>query len=359
MKKLFILLLLALTASVVFAGGSQEESDSITVVTSTSIVNDVVKEIAGDSVEIFSLIAKGTDPHSYEPTPRDMARVETADIVFTNGFDLEENLMSVLETVSTGMIVEVSRTIEADYDDHEGEEHHEDDHHDHEGEEHHDDDHHDHEGEEPHEDDHHDHEGEEPHEDDHHDDDHHGHNHDGADPHTWMSPLNVLQWVDVIEQALAAADPGNSSVYAANADAYRAELLNLDTWIREELDVLPPDHRVLVTDHNVFSHFAEEYDFEVIGTIIPGFSTSAEPSAGEISKLISLLEKEHVEAIFIGEASGEGIRKLAETLNRESDHEISVHEILTGSLREEGSEGDNYIDFMKYNVNQIISGLDK
>jgi ABC-type Zn uptake system ZnuABC Zn-binding protein ZnuA len=309
MKRNYIFLILFILISpAVFSAGSQEGSDSFKLITTTSIIDDVVRQIVGESAEIHNLMTKGSDPHSYEPTPRDMAKVERADIVFTNGLGLEESLIAVLETVHKGEIVEVSQTIALM-------------------------------GTPEHE------------------EDQSAHEHEGSDPHSWMSPLNVLRWVDVIEAALAEADPLNSSVYKSNADVYRTELNNLDRWMRTELEVLPVSKRILVTDHNVFSYFARDYHFDVIGTIIPGFSSSAEPSAGDISRLISILEKEQVQAVFIGESAGEGTRKLAETLGEESAHPISVHQVLTGSLREDGEEGDSYISFMKYNVLEIISGL--
>ncbi|MDC7241191.1 MAG: metal ABC transporter substrate-binding protein, partial [Spirochaetales bacterium] len=334
-KTLFVSILTLMSVLPAFTAGSREEGVSF--VTTTSIVNDVVLKIAGDDVEIYSLIAKGQDPHGYEPTPRDMARVEKADIVFVNGFDLEENLLSVLETVHTGRIVEVSSRVNAieghdhDHDEHDADEDHDHDGHDHEADDDHDHDGHDHEADDDHDHDGHDHEADDDHDHDDHDadDDHAGHSHDGDDPHTWMSPLNVLTWVDVIEKTLTEALPEKAEVFSANAEAYRAELKALDGWIQSELKVLPSEKRVLVTDHNVFGYFARDYGFEVVGTIIPGFSSSAEPSAGDISRLIGVLEAENVSALFVGESAGEGTRKLADTLSREAEQPVGVYEVLT------------------------------
>lgn len=320
-NKIVFSLFLILLSTAVYSMGNQDNSDSFTIVTSTSIIDDVVRQVAGDSAEIYNLMGKGNDPHSYEPTPRDMAKVERASLVFTNGLGLEENLLSVLETVHGGEIVEVSGTIDLmeAVDHEEGEDHEEGDHDA--------------------------------------DEDHHADDHEGSDPHSWMSPLNVLKWVDVIEAALTKADPAHDAEYRENAENYRKELRLLDSWIREELAVLPESKRVLVTDHNVFSYFARDYQFRIIGTIIPGFSSNAEPSAGELSRLISILEAQQVNALFIDEAAGEGVLKLAGTLNEESEYDISVYTIISGSLRNEGEPGDSYLSFMKYNVNQIISGL--
>ncbi len=346
-KTVLIFTLAALSVLPVFAAGSTEK-EGVTFVTTTSLVDDAVRRVAGEGIDVYSLIAKGQDPHSYEPTPRDMARVEKADIVFVNGFDLEENLLNVLQTVHTGRIVEVSSSVNSIHGD-EGNGHDADADDDH-------DDHHQDAGEDH--DDHH-HDADEDHDDHHHDgdEDHDDHHHDGDDPHTWMSPLNVMAWVDVIEEALIQALPEQADTFRVNAESYRNELSELDSWIRAELEVIPMEKRVLVTDHNVFGYFARDYGFEVIGTIIPGFSSTSEPSAGDISRLLDLLESEEVNALFVGESAGEGTRKLAETLSSEARHSIGVYGVLTGSLRAEGDEADDYIGFMKFNVKQIISGL--
>src|SRR5690606_3853776 len=124
-----------------------------------------------------------------------------------------------------------------------------------------------HEGEEGHDHDHeheHEHEGEEGHD--------HGHSHEGPDPHAWMNPLNVKIWVDNLAAALAEADPPHVAEYAANAEAYQAELDALDAWIVEQVAALDAHDRVLVTDHETLAYFADRYGFEVVGALIPSIS---------------------------------------------------------------------------------------
>ena len=188
----FILVSMALTG--LSASGKSEEDSKLKVVASTSIITDVVANIAGDKVQLTGLMGPSRDPHSYEPTPRDMAKVEEADILFINGFDLEEGLISVLKTVSTKEVVEVSSTILSM-------EHEEDSH-----------------------------------EEDGHDEEH---QHGGTDPHSWMSPLNVVHWVEVIRDALMNADPANADYYLNNAAIYTEKLLQLHKEIRESLSPIP------------------------------------------------------------------------------------------------------------------------
>jgi len=328
-KALIVAFLLTLISSIqLFAKGNKEESDELIILASSNIIGDVVQNIAGDSQTINVLVPKGGNPHNYEPSPRDMALVEEADLIFVNGFDLEETLLEVLEQVSTGKIVEVSSTIEPiGFED--------EDEHDHHDAEDHDDDH-----------DHHDAEEEEEH-----------HHHHDQDPHTWTSPLNVIQWTSVITQALADLDPDNAAAYKANAESYKEELETLDSYIKAEVAAIDPEDKLIVSDHSVFGYFAKDYGFETMGALLPSFSTNSEISARDLSELIELVEEHHIKAIFVGNTAGEALKKLAEVLAEESDHPLQILPILTGSLTEAGEEGDSYISFTEYNVNQIVKGL--
>jgi ABC-type Zn uptake system ZnuABC Zn-binding protein ZnuA len=323
--------------SILGASGSQDTDQSLQVVASTSIITDVVSAVGGDRIVLKGLIASGQDPHSYEPAPRDIAKVEDADIVFVNGFDLEEGLLSIIESVNPDNIVEVSRMVKAlEHNDHDADDHDADDHDadDHDADDHDADDH----------------------DADDHDTDHH---HESGDPHTWMSPLNVISWVDVIVESLADKDPANASYFRSNGEAYIIKLTDLHKKMQETLSVIPEEKRVLVTDHNLFEYFARDYNFKIVGSLIPGYSSSSESSSRETARLLDHLNQEGIPAIFIGDSAGEGVKKLALTLSQESDHDILVKELLTGSLRNPGMEGDSYISFMEYNMKQIVSGLNR
>lgn len=376
MKKMMVALLLVMAMSPLFAGGQNDEDASgdnterLVVVATTSIIHDVVQQIAGDRADVKVLMGYGQNPHAFEPAPRDMAAIEKADIVFVNGYDLEENLMRSIRTLEVHHLVEVSaggehegheaehheehdtehHEHEADHDDHEGEHHeHEADRDEHEAE-HHDD----HEGEHhEHEADHDEHEGE------HHDHEagHDHHHHGGADPHTWMSPLNVMEWTERIAHALGEEDPTNAEYYEKRANEYKAELKKLDHKIREALAPIPEERRIIVTDHDLFGYFARDYHVTVVGTIIPSFSTNAEPSAKDMAELLEKLKERGVNALFVGETSGEAVIKLARSLEKESGGKAEVVSFLTGSLRKKGEKGDSYISYMEYNLKQIVYGL--
>lgn len=291
-----------------WSGGQPESSDLIQVVATTSIVTDAVYQVGGERIDLIGLIDRTQDPHVYEPTPQDMARVESADIVFVNGFDLEEGLLETLEKIGEHSVIEVSEGVDPIRFD----------------------------------------------EDEHHEDEHH---HDELDPHTWMSPLNVKSWVDIISTTLSEADPRNKAFYMENAKRYKGELDSLHSFILESLKKIPREKRKLVTDHDVFSYFARDYEFEFIGALIPSISTSAEPSPRDLADLVGKIEEEGVEAIFISIEGGENIKKLGSAIQAEIGRYIRIIPLLTGALDVEGSGADSYIGFMEHNVRQIVDGL--
>jgi ABC-type Zn uptake system ZnuABC Zn-binding protein ZnuA len=263
---------------------------SLQVVASTSIVGDVVQKIAGDAADVTVLMALGQNPHSYEPTPREIALVEDSYIVFVNGMDLEEGLMGTIENVARTYIVPVSAGIAVI----EGDEH-----------------------------------------------GHGDHDHAAGDPHFWFDPTNVIIWAENIADALISADPANADVYENNRDAYIAELEALDLEVRNLVASIPRSQRKLVVDHVALSYFAEEYGFEIIGEVIPSVSDQAEPSARDIAQLADEIREEGVNAIFIGGTAGRGLQNLVQAVAEEvgrgcADREYSHR--FPGSRRKPGRQ---------------------
>jgi ABC-type Zn uptake system ZnuABC Zn-binding protein ZnuA len=335
------------------------------VVATTSILGDVVRTVAGDAAEVTVLMAVGQNPHGYTPTPRAIAAIERADMVILNGFDLEENLVDVVETTSRGYVVEASAGISPigageEHDDHDAD--HDDDHDDDHDADHDDHDDHDHDADH---DDHDDHDHDADHDDDHdddHDADHDDHNHDdhihaAGDPHVWFDPTNVLSWVDTIEDALSAADPARATTFAANAATYRSRLTELDRMIRREVEAIPPARRKLVLDHASLDYFARRYGFEMIGAVIPATTDQAEPSARDVARLVEQVREEAVPAVFVGGTASRGMRNMVDAVAAEVGRNVRVGVLLTGSLAPEGQPGDTYLSFMEYNVSQIVENL--
>jgi len=272
------------------------EGEKLQVIATTSIVADVVKNIGGDLIDLTTLIPPGSDPHTFEPTPRDAAAVAKAHVVFINGAGLEQFLEPLLESVGgTEKITSVSYGIELRRLDGE---------------------------------------------------------HGQADPHVWFDPYNVIVWTHNIEQALGALDPDNASAYTARARAYEAELRELDAWIRDQVAQVPAANRKLLTDHKVLGYFADRYGFEQVGTVIPGLSTLAQPSAQELTALEDIIRRHNVKAIFVGTTVNP---RLAQQIA--DDTGASLVFLYTGSLSEPNGPADSYLSLMRYDVAAIVEAL--
>ena len=280
---------------------------NLRVVATTNVLGDVVAEVGSGAIDLTTLIGPGQDPHSYQPVAQDMVAIEEADVVFVVGLNLEETLMRSIENTATGPVVPVSAGITPipfAGADHEGE-------------------------------------GE----------------HGIYDPHFWMDPNNVMVWTATIRDTLSTADPAHAAGYAANAEAYRVELAALDGYIREQAARIPASNRRLVTDHYAFGYFAEEYGFEIAGAILPGPTTTTEPSAGEIADLAALIRENGIPAIFVGASASESLRRLAETIAQEAGGGVQVLSLYSGSLDSPGQPADTYIGMMRTNVDTLVQGL--
>jgi ABC-type Zn uptake system ZnuABC Zn-binding protein ZnuA len=298
------------------AAGDQQ--DKLMVVATTTIVGDVLANVAGDNIELTVLLPTDTDPHSFDPSPQDIAAVANADLVFANGAGLEEFMDNLLENAGGDAVV-VHASEQVDFLEFGAEEHeHEED-----GEEH---------------------EHEEEGEDHHH--------HEGIDPHVWFDPNNVIVWVAAIESNLSQHDPAYAETYAANAQAYIAELEDLDTWIEAQVALIPAENRKLVTDHTVFGYFAARYGFEQVGAVVPGYSTLAQPSAQELAALADAIGEYDVKAVFVGNTVNPS---LTEQVAQDTDVQLIF--LYSGSLSAANGEAPTYLDLMRYDVNAIVEAL--
>jgi ABC-type Zn uptake system ZnuABC Zn-binding protein ZnuA len=319
-----ILLGIVLSACNPLDNTSQPEPNSeLKIVVTTTFIADVVGQVVGETLDITVLLEPGQNPHSYQPTPQDMVLVSQADLIFVNGLDLEEFLDDLLEGSDTEAdVVVVSDGIQPlagleDHDDHEEEDHGDqerEDHDDQEGEDH---------------------------------DDHEG----GYDPHVWFDPNNVITWTENIVAALSALDPEHASEYQTNGQAYLAELIALDSWIQGEIERIPQENRELVTDHTSLSYFAEQYGFTQVGAVIPALTTEVETSGQELAGLIDIIRETETKAIFIGIDFDP---TLAEQVAEEAG--VDLVPLYFGSLSA-GEPAGTYLDFMRYDVNAIVSAL--
>ncbi len=179
-----------------------------------------------------------------------------------------------------------------------------------------------------------------------------GHDHGALDPHFWFDPLRVKQAVNVIEAQLSTIDPEGRSFYQANAAAYNRELDALHAWIQQEVARLPEERRLLVTSHDSFQYFAQRYDFEVVGAVMP-VTTEVEPTAQELAHLVETIKHEGVPAVFAEKSHSQ---RLAKRIAEETGAKL-IGGLHTGSLGEPGGEAGTYIDLMRYDVRTIVEAL--
>jgi zinc/manganese transport system substrate-binding protein len=357
-----------LGAAVAGCGDSSDEAgadaDRPTVVVTTNILGDVVENIAGETLNVVTIMPAGADPHEFQPSAREVAEISSADVVVMNGAGFEEGLLDVVAAAEADGTV-VFETIEAvdtlEYgagDDHDEDEHHDEEDHDedHGDEEDHDEDH----GDEEDHDEGEDHGDEEDHDEEDHDEDHgdeedhDDHDHEGVDPHFFGDPARMAAAVDAVTSFLVDNVEGvDADTLTANASAYITELDALDEELETMLGAIPAEDRVLVTNHEVFGYFADRYGFEVAGTIIPTGSTADGASARDLADLVEVIEHVGVPAVFADVASSD---ELAATLAEEVG-DISVVQLYSESLGTENSDGATYLDMTRTNAQRIAEAL--
>ena len=333
-----------------------------TVVVSTNILGDAVDAFAGDQVEVVTIMPVGADPHDFQASAQDADAMRTADALITNGAGFEEGLLDVIDGATddgtpTYEAISGVGTIEFDgehghaegeTDEHETDEHAEGEH---EGET---DEHAEGETDEHADDEHAEGETDEHADDEHADDEHVDDEHEGEDPHFFTDPARMAEAVTGIADFLVETVDGvDAAALEASAEEYVAELEALDAELEQLLADVPTDRRVLITNHEVFGYFADRYDFEIAGAVIPGLSTTSGASAGELADLADLIADEGVPAIFADTTSSD---ELVDSLASEVG-DIEVVELFTESLGEEDSEGATYLDMMRTNGERIRAAL--
>ena len=314
-------------ADVSVAGVSE---DAPTIAVTTNILGDVVENIVGDLANVETIMPVGSDPHDFQASAQQVALVGDADAVVINGAFFEEGLWDMIEATEADGVpvhhsIDAVSTIEfAEGDVHDDEEG--DVHDDEEGDVH----------------------------DDEEEGDEHGHEEGGADPHFFTDPVRMAVAVEGITAFLLETVDGlDAEAVQANADAYVAELGALDAEITEIFGDLSNEQRVLITNHEVFGYFADQYDFEVVGTVIPSGSTLEGTSGGALAELAEEIEHEGVPAIFSDvSASDELINALAGEVG-----EVEVIELFTESLGDADSEGATYIDMLRTNAIRMADAL--
>jgi manganese/iron transport system substrate-binding protein len=254
--------------------------------------------VGGDEIELTSILQPGADPHVYEPVPADSIAFEQADLIFYNGYNLEPNLIRLLNAAGVSARRVAVGEVVAPLDLEKG----------------------------------------------------------GStvpDPHVWGDVSNAVPMVEAIRDQLIELAPDQADLFTQNAEAYIAELTQLHSWIEAQTATIPADQRQLVTTHDAFQYYATAYGLNVVGTLI-GLSTEEQPSARTVQQLVASIQTLGVPAIFAETTINP---QLISTVAAEAGVPLASQELYSDSIGAPGSDGDSYLKMMVSNTRAIVENL--
>jgi len=360
-----VIVLWALVELAAAPAAAQPETPQV--VASFSILADIASQVAGGAAQVTSLMPLGANPHTYTPSAQDVARLSDADAILIAGAGFEESLLPVLEEAAGNRVTVVSqcvlirpvetgqmqasagdlapsapettppsddwadrcgahnRALEEAFGEHArvegatlgplyalrcgG----------------------------------------------HADNDasaDHAREASACDPHVWTDPANAALWALMIRDTLSALDPASAELYAANTRAYLGELAALDQALRGVIDSIPAARRTLVTNHAALTYFAARYGLTLAGVVIPGGSTTSEPSVRDVLALVDTIRAQGIGAIFTETTASD-----ATAAEIAAEAGIPLVPLYTGSLSQPGEGAETYLDYMRYNANAIADAL--
>ena len=310
MKKCRFLVLLLLAFVGLAACSSQKSStdsssSKLNVVATNSIIADITKNIAGDKINLHSIVPVGQDPHEYEPLPEDVKKTSKADLIFYNGINLETGgnawftkLVENAKKKENKDYYAVSEGVDVIYLEGQSEK------------------------------------GKE-------------------DPHAWLNLENGIIYAQNIAKRLSEKDPANKETYEKNLKAYVEKLSALDKEAKEKFNNIPEEKKMIVTSEGCFKYFSKAYN--VPSAYIWEINTEEEGTPDQIKTLVEKLRKTKVPSLFVESSVDDRPMK---TVSKDTNIPIYA-KIFTDSVAEKGEEGDSYYSMMKYNLEKIAEGLSK
>ena len=268
------------------------------VVTTFTVMQDIAQNVAGDAATVESITKPGAEIHEYEPTPKDIVKAQSADLILWNGLNLERWFERFFQNIKDKPAVVVTEGItplsiyEGPYK-------------------------------------------------------------DAPNPHAWMSPSNALIYVENIKNALVKYDPQNADTYQKNAAAYAEKIKQLDKPLREKLSQIPADQRWLVTSEGAFSYLAKDYDLKE-GYLWP-INAEQQGTPQQVRKLIDLVKKNHIPVVF---SESTVSAKPAQQVAKESGAKYGGV-LYVDSLSAADGPVPTYIDLLNVTVSTIVKGFEK
>lgn len=302
--KQFILGVLFFFSVVACTKNNGQENGQFQVVTTTSMITDLVQNIGGDKVAVQGLMGAGVDPHLYKASEGDVSKLSNADMIFYSGLHLEGKLVEVFEKMKRQNIntVAVSDTLDkndligstlfaSNYD-----------------------------------------------------------------PHIWFDVKNWQKITLFVADKLSKAQPQHKAEFEANAAAYLKKLETLENDIRAEIGTLPEDKRRLVTAHDAFNYFGKAYGFDVVG--LQGLSTATEAGVQDVQKTAGYIIDHKVKAVFIESSVPRRTVEALQAAVNSKDHQVAIGGTLfSDALGNPGTPEGTYIGMFKFNVHTIVTSL--
>jgi manganese/zinc/iron transport system substrate-binding protein len=301
MKKYIILVFLIISIS---CQQKAKKSKKLQVVTTTTMITDLVQNIGGDKIDIQGLMGAGVDPHLYKASEGDVSKFFNADVIVYNGLHLEGKLEDVFEkmrqqnkqTIAASDALDTATLIGSEYFA------------------------------------------------------------SNYDPHIWFSITNWEIITQYITDKLCELDAENAATYKLNGANYLKTLASLKTAITAQVNSLPIEKRILVTAHDAFNYFGKEFQFNVVG--LQGLSTATEAGVQDVRRLARFIEEKNVKAIFVeSSVPKRTVEALQEAVRAKGKEAVIGGTLYSDALGSKGTAEATYVGMYKHNVKIIVSSL--
>ncbi len=306
MRFLLLSALLVLCVACAESSGNMKREGTIKVVTTTSIVGDLVENIAGEAVEVTSLMGTGVDPHLYKASAGDVEKLAGADMIFYNGLHLEGKITDILGQMrksgvfTVGVAEGIDKSLLFSPEEYQG----------------------------------------------------------YYDPHIWFDVALWKKAAEVVMEAFTLYDPENAPVYRRNAESYIEELDLLQAYIQKKIATLRPDRKVLITAHDAFNYFGKGYGFEVMG--LQGISTDSEASVADIKNLSRIITELKIPAVFVETSISPRYMRALRASVKARGFDVRIGgSLYSDSMGNPGTEEGTYIGMFKSNVDTIVESLSR
>lgn len=298
------MLLLLLALSIVSCGDKKEETEILKVVTTTTMITDLVENIGGDLIEVNGLMGSGIDPHLYKASQGDFRKLDLADAIFYNGLHLEGKLVEIFEKMNEQNKTAIAISDGLDRKTLIGSEYFA----------------------------------------------------SNYDPHIWFDLEYWNQVTNYVTQKLSELDPENTAAFEANKDVYLEKLKALKKELSVKVEELPKEKRILVTAHDAFNYFGRTFDFEVVG--LQGLSTATEAGVKDVQRLTQFIIENDIKAVFIESSVPRRTVEALQAAVKDQNHEVNIGgELYSDALGSAGTEEGTYIGMYKHNVSTIVNAL--